>query len=176
MIQNKILSPNSTELSVVLHIYELSFPIDERRDTDAVLSLVENEKRFTLEAVCDDNRVVGFISWWNFTDWRYVEHFAIDESLRGRGIGHEVLREFLSRNSTLVVLEVEPPIDVDSCRRVAFYRSLGFVLHNDFTYIQPSYGAGRASIELRLMSCGDGNSFDCSCVEKILHRVVYGVL
>lgn len=176
MIYNTKLSSHSQQLSRVLHIYESSFPIDERRDIDTFLSLIEKEEAFSVEAICCDDKVVGFIAWWRLGEWRFVEHLAIDESMRGCGIGHEVLQRFLKENNLPVVLEVEPPTDINSCRRIAFYRSLGFVLHDDYDYIQPSYCVGRKPVKLRLMSYGVRDKLDCKSVEVELHRVVYGIV
>ena len=54
------------------------------------------------------------------------------------------------------VLEIEPPEDELTCRRLRFYERLGFRA-NDFPYTHPSYRTGAAAHPHRLvvMSHGD---------------------
>ena len=175
MICIKKLSINSAELDIVRAIYESSFPIDERRDFESIVALMSDNVCFQLEAIYSGNEVVGMLSSWQLDEWRYVEHFAIDATKRGGGIGREVLREYIERNDTPVVLEVEPPADVYSRRRIAFYVSMGFVLHKDYRYVQPSYGEGREAVELLLMTCGAASGCNLDALSRLLHARVYGV-
>ncbi len=175
MIFNKTLSSVSPELEIVQRIYESAFPCDERRDFDVLLNLMECQPCFSVEALCGDNDVIGFLSWWNMGKWRYIEHFAIDEACRGNGIGRKVLQQFLTRTTLPVVIEVEPPVDDYTRRRIAFYQSMGFTLHDSYRYIQPAYDAGRMSVELKLMSHGMGQLPDCDTITHTLHHIVYGV-
>ncbi|MBO7317835.1 MAG: GNAT family N-acetyltransferase [Bacteroidales bacterium] len=175
MIYNKVLSVDSVELATVREIYESSFPVDERRAYDLLLALLAHEESFTLEAICNEDRVEGMLASWQLDEWRYVEHFAIEASRRGAGIGREVLCDFLERDNSPVVLEVEPPTDYDSCHRIAFYRSMGFVLHDTYRYIQPSYGAGREAVELCLMTYAAPAECNLDRLSLLLHRRVYGV-
>lgn len=174
MIYNKNLTAFSPELSLVQQIYEYSFPIDERREFSSLLQLLQKEKSFRLEAICNETTVLGMLSWWELQEWRYIEHFAIDERLRGNGVGRSVLREFMSRNDAPAVLEVEPPTDINSKRRIQFYESLGWILHQDYHYIQPSYGVGRQPIELKLMTYHSKANYDLDTITSLLHRHVYG--
>ena len=104
MICNRRLTSRSPELNVVKQIYENSFPADERRDYDALLQLVDTEPAFVVEAICCDDNVVGLITSWNFDEWRYIEHFAIDVTMRGKGVGETTLVRFLSSDLRTVVL------------------------------------------------------------------------
>ena len=175
MIYNKVLNICSPELESVREIYENSFPVDERRDWSSMLELISCNDAFILEAICRDDSVVGVLSWWQLDGWRFVEHFAIDVSCRGSGIGREVLQEFLLRSKLPVVLEVEPPTDYYSRRRIAFYQSEGFVLHDTYRHIQPSYGEGREPIELFLMTYATPLGCNLDSLSGMLHSRVYGV-
>lgn len=175
MVYNKRLHVESAELATVRAIYEDSFPIDERRDFVSLMDLISGNNAFILEAICHDNRVVGMLSTWQLAGWRYVEHFAVEAAMRGCGIGREVLRQFIERDEQPVVLEVEPPTDSYSCRRVDFYRSLGFVLHEEYHYIQPSYGEGREAVELCLMTYAAPENCSLEALSRLLHARVYGV-
>lgn len=166
---------DETELKGLRRIYETSFPDDERRLYESLLYLAAHEDAFDMKAVCQDGAVVGLISSWTFDRWRYVEHFAVDASLRGCGIGQEVLRSFVCADPRPVVLEVEPPVDVLTRRRVDFYTRQGFVLHNSYRYIQPPYDSGRNAVELRLMTLGAPADCNLDALTHLLHSRVYGV-
>lgn len=174
MIYNRLTVCNELEQKEVQRIYETSFPIDERREFDSLLHLAQQNGAYKPEVVCKNGTVVGFISSWNFDEWRYIEHFAVDAALRGCGIGREVLRNFVERDARPVVLEVEPPIDKMSCRRVEFYTRQGFVLHNSYQYIQPPYDSNRNAVELRLMTYGAPVDCNLDALTALLHSRVYG--
>lgn len=175
MICLKKLSIKSAEHSVIRKIYEDSFPVNERREYDKILRLIGDNDAYMMEAVYDDDVVVGLISSWNLRGWRYVEHFAIDATQRGRGVGLRVLKLFIERSLSPIVLEVEPPIDELSKRRVAFYNSVGFVLHDTHRYIQPPYGEGLDAVALKLMTYGASNEINLDNITAMLHTQVYGV-
>lgn len=174
MICNRRLTSRSPEMNVVKQIYESSFPADERRDYDALLQLIESEPAFVVEAICCDDNVVGLITSWSFDEWRYIEHFAIDVTMRGKGVGETTLVRFLSSDLRPVVLEVEPPIDDVTRRRVGFYERLGFVLHAAYRYIQPPYDCDKNAVELCLMTYGAADTCNLDEVTQLLHSRVYG--
>ena len=175
MICKKVLNKNSVELATVREIYEGSFPIDERRDYTMLVELLSHKDTFILEAICNDDAVLGMLSSWRLNEWHFIEHFAIASACRGRGIGREALQAFIECSNGPIVLEVEPPTDHYSSRRIEFYRSLGFVLHDTYRYIQPSYAKGREAVELRLMTYGAPADCSLEAITRMLHCHVYGV-
>ena len=175
MIQTRCADIQNEDLTHIRELYETAFPVDERREWTALLSLCRNRSHFSLHIIYDDDRQVGFITVWQWDGWRYIEHFAVDASCRGKGIGGDVLRAFLAGESSPVVLEVEIPSDEISRRRVEFYRRLGFELHDSFSYIQPPYGEGRKALPMFLMTCGAPSGTDLQAVVDLLYRDVYGV-
>lgn len=175
MICKKVLNKESVELVNVRYIYEESFPLDERRDYTQLVELLSRNDTFILQAICIDDEVVGMLSSWKLNGWLFIEHFAIAPACRGRGIGREVLLAFIERSKTPIVLEVEPPTDDYSRRRIDFYRSVGFVLHDTYRYIQPPYGEGREAVELRLMTYGAPTNCNLDLLACMLHSSVYGV-
>ena len=38
--------------------------------------------------------IQGFISCWDLTDFKYIEHFAVDKNQRGNNIGGKMIKEF----------------------------------------------------------------------------------
>lgn len=117
----------------------------------------------------------GFLTAWDFNDFIYIEHFAIDEAARNGGIGGKALKQFLASCHAPVVLEVEIPTDDLSKRRIGFYERLGFRLDTHI-YYQPPYRQGGPTLEMRLMTYGDlplSASFET--VKTTLYKNVYGV-
>jgi len=155
--------------------YEFSFPVEERRDFSLIRELIKNEPKFSAYALTIRRDYIGFMTTWNFENFVYIEHFAIEPTARNGGIGAKVMRQFLSGKGN-VVLEVEVPKDELSARRIRFYERLGFKL-NLITYFQPPYRKGEEEVEMRLMSYGYINlddSFNDVC--HILYKNVYGVI
>ena len=85
--------------------------------------------------------------------YKYIEHFAIDSKLRGKNYGSRVLKEFCDHNKN-VILEIDPPIDEISIKRLNFYLKLGFKLQ-EFDYTHPSYRKGCKRHSLKIMTFND---------------------
>jgi ribosomal protein S18 acetylase RimI-like enzyme len=163
--------------SAIRRLYESSFPVDERRCFNDVVRLAETEPAFHADIYSTEGHdgVVGFVFYWHFAPFLYVEHFAVCENLRGQGHGRAVFRDFLTRSDRPVILEVERPEDETSRRRIRFYERLGLT-RSDVPYMQPPYGPDRQPVPLALMSCGNfdlGMRFDE--VRDLLYVKVYGV-
>lgn len=174
MIHCENLEADTPECQFVRTLYESAFPVDERRNFSDVVRLSRQNRAFDIKLIYDKNSPVGFMTLWTWADWRYIEHFAIDDTCRGRGVGTEVLWHLLHENDTPVVLEVELPCGEWSRKRIGFYIRLGFVLHADFPYIQPAYEIGRNSLPMHLMTWGADGTFDLNAVVRRLYREVYG--
>lgn len=157
----------------VENTYIDSFPAGERRDFSLVRDLMATEA-FKVYVLLRDEHYAGFITAWQWDDFAYVEHFAIDESARNGGIGREALMQFLDPLDTPVVLEVELPTDEMSNRRIGFYQRLGFVL-DSHEYRQPPYRTGEPWLDMRLMSYGDLDlKHEYETVKQRIYRQVYG--
>lgn len=159
--------------------YIQSFPESERRPFPLVRRLVDENPAFTVYALFKESgshrMYAGFLTAWDFNDFVYIEHFAIDEAARNGGIGGKALKQFLAACQAPVVLEVEIPTDDLSKRRIGFYERLGFRL-DTHVYHQPPYQKGGPTLEMRLMTYGDlplSDSFEA--VETTLYKNVYGV-
>lgn len=138
------------EYRAVLTLLEQAFPPVERRTSASQMQLLQDPAyRITLRRE-KDGTVTGFFAWWQMDGFRFGEHFAISEELRGMGIGGEMLHMLLSVEDPLV-LEVEPPDNEIASRRIGFYQRHGFVL-NHYDYLQPPLRPGYSPIPLLLMS------------------------
>lgn len=159
---------------MLLETYTTSFPLDEQRPTDKLEQLLHDEERFQAMALLDnENNFVGILTTWMFDTFVYIEHFALRPALRSKGHGSMALQAFIHAHPLPVVLEVEPPADITTCRRIRFYERCGLRLY-DYPYIQPSYSPELSSVPLQLMGTLP-DSYPLEKIAAILHREVYGV-
>lgn len=156
-------------------LLDASLPRDEHRSYAAQKALLD-EQTYALLIGRLEGRVVAAMAVWEFVDLRYIEHFAVSSELRGQGIGGDMLRDYLARDTRRVVLEVEPPQTELARRRIGFYRRCGFSL-SEFPYEQPPLNPGDSMLPLMLMSSGGQLSdAEAAGVKKTLYREVYHIL
>ena len=59
-------------LDKIKNLYEASFPIDERRDFQDIIKLLDDKKSpFEIIAFIEDGEFSGFLSFWKWDDMRY---------------------------------------------------------------------------------------------------------
>lgn len=169
--------PSSRQLSRIRDLYTQSFPASERRPWPKQKALLEAPSApLNLEIIYTGGRFAGFITWWTLDcGLRYIEHFAILPSLRGKSIGSNALSVFLSRSAMPVVLEVEPAGSSDMAdRRIAFYSRLGLIPHHNHPYIQPPYDNALPSMPLTLMTTPlTSKAPSLPTIAATIHRQVY---
>lgn len=112
---------------------------------------------YHFEIVHNNQQLIGIICWWNFSDVRYIEHFATVATLRGKGKGAEIVKTFCSESDTPIILEVELPEDELTKRRIKFYERLGFAYNSHF-YSHTPYSENGERVILSLMSYPNGIS------------------
>ncbi|MBR8702363.1 GNAT family N-acetyltransferase [Porphyromonas levii] len=157
-------------MAPVERFYLEAFPREERREVEEISRLLSDEPRYHLLGIEDEGIVVGLLTYWELGEWYYGEHFAIDSSCRGHGVGAEVMKSFLL-GKRQIIFEVELPEEEMACRRIGFYERLGFKLW-DMPYLQPPYRVGDAPLPLRLMTNGMEPT---EAIVKAIHTSVYGV-
>ena len=131
-------------------IYIHSFPPDERREWHELKELLHHPN-FSLNKMLYGGELIGLISLWNFSEFVFIEHFALREPMRGKGIGSQVLKLVIEETSTKVVVEVEEPTNEMARRRIAFYERLGFLVCEGI-YYQPSYTPEKSQVRMLLLS------------------------
>lgn len=155
-------------------LFESAFPISERPDFSSLRNRNNDLFHFMVATNSSDefDQPVGILSYWNFPDLVYIEHFAIHSELRGQGLGKAVFLNFLSQQTSQVVLEVEPPHDELSEHRIDFYRSMGLTI-TPYQYLQPSYHNDDTTVPLLIMTKYEINDDEFAEIREILYRQVY---
>ena len=131
---------------------ESAFPYNERRDEKQWIKLFKYPEfhcYFLKEEF--ENKTVGFVTFWDYDEFVFIEHFAIDDNCRGKGYGTEFLKQFQEMVKKNIILEVEPPLSLQAIKRINFYNRAGLILNDEFYYEQPSYH-NEDTVPLILMS------------------------
>lgn len=165
---------NSQEFKEAWNIYESSFPLDERRTLKLQKELIKNNN-YNFFIVIKDGILVAIFADWKFEDFLFVEHFAVREDLRRRGIGTELLKTHISKNKQKIVLEVEKPENEIKTKTIKFYEKMGFKLNN-FDYIQPPYIKDKNSVPMLIMTYPEKiDESEFSSIRQLVHIKVYGL-
>ena len=118
----------------------------------------------------NDESQIGYVILWKLEPCYYLEHFEVFEEFRNLKLGSQILTE-LKEKFQNILLESEPShLDVMAERRINFYVRNGFSIISE-DYIQPSYGPGKNSMILFLLS--NFVIADVKEIEKELHSKVY---
>lgn len=131
-------------------LYSQAFPHHEQRDCAAKQRAL-SDPQYALEAWFDGEQFVGLSGLWTFTGYSYIEHLAVDASLRSQGYGKTLLGQLLARHP-LIILEIDPLTTDIAHKRLRFYESMGFVA-NPYTHRHPTYHSGIEDHELIVLSC-----------------------
>lgn len=130
--------------------YTTTFPIDEQRDQQQFSDLFSNPKVDFMSVVYEEE-AVGYLILWKLSSFVFVEHFEVFESFRSKRLGSHIMTHLLE-NYPKIILEIEPAgLSEDAQRRYSFYQRNNFEMI-DTTYIQPSYGEGKQSLNLWLLA------------------------
>lgn len=145
----RIQSENNKYWNEVMNMYASSFPIFEQRTLNDQISALQDDNYYCM-AICESNSLIGLIFYWDLSEYVYIEHFAISSNLRGKSYGSKVIKEFCENNKN-IILEIDPPLDDISIKRLRFYSKLGFKLQ-DFEYIHPSFRKDTPAHTLKIMT------------------------
>lgn len=120
-----------------INLYKVSFPIFEQRTEKQQDKAFKNNK-YKLLAFSEGVNLIGFISYWEFADYLYIEHFAINTDIRRKGYGSKILGSFILSTNKIILLEIDPIIDEVSAARLRFYDKCGFHT-NQYSHYHPPY-------------------------------------
>ncbi len=163
------------EFDSVFKIMELSFPSDEYRPYKKQKALLLDPSYSIYIAKTDAGTVSGFVAVWEFDSLSFIEHLAVSPECRNQGIGSKLLGSAASLFGKPVCLEVEPPSDTLSRRRIEFYKRNNFFF-NAYPYVQPAIATGKNEIPLFIMTYGRAiTEAEFNAVKETLYSKVYKV-
>lgn len=159
-----------------LKMYNATFPENERRlykSAEHVANFVHEKggkfRGFAFDDGGDD--FLGFLTYWVFKGYVYIEHFAVDPAHRCKNVGSKMLSHLFDIEGPDVLVEVEKPDTPDAERRIKFYERNGFKLREDINYVQPPYSAEQSGVEMMLMTHGDVKLRDTRDLREMLTEV-----
>lgn len=124
----------------------------------------------------DNDQIVGIMSFYQHDDFRFIDYFAIDGSLKGKGMGSKMLQYFINLDDKMVILEVEHPEDEQSKRRIAFYQRNGLYLNDQFEYFVPPVRNLKHRLYFHLMSSKRKiNNIEFEKYYPQILKMVYGI-
>ena len=154
---------------------EDNFPPDERRTYEQQKALMDDEN-YHIYTVEHEGNIIAFFAVWLLDGVVFGEHLAVDKSFQNGGVGSKLLMDVVKSFNLPFVLEIELENSSDIAkRRAGFYRRLGFNI-NEYYYEQPSYGEGKSSIPMHLLSYPhmlDEKEFDK--FKNIIYKEIYKV-
>lgn len=160
----------------VYDLMEQSFPKNEMRTYEKQEDLFNNRENYSIYCLGEEKHtdiLTAFIIVWELEPFIFIENFAVAPSVRGKGFGSILLKWVIEQYKKPVILEVEPPIDVMTKRRVGFYEGHGFHLCT-LDYLMPPLREEDKFLPLKLMSYPSEISeagFDAA--RKLIYQGVY---
>ncbi|MCD7915604.1 MAG: GNAT family N-acetyltransferase [Tannerellaceae bacterium] len=133
-----------------MDIYKVSFPFFEQR-TLAQQETAFKDEKYHLDLYIREDTCLAFIAYWDFPEYIYIEHLAVNPEIRGQQLGSKILSDFGKQASKTILLEIDPLTDEVSKKRWRFYEKLGFHM-NTYSHTHPPYQKGCNSHELLVLS------------------------
>lgn len=151
-------------------LFESAFPENERPSFSRIKDREEENFHFLVASI--DDEPIGILSYWEFEEFSYIEHFAIAKDVRNRGLGKAAILDFMMQHPNQVVLEAETPVSEQAERRLEFYTDLGFTQCSQ-EYWQPSYREQKLQVPMLLMTRYELDDEEFEEVREILYKTVY---
>ncbi|MET9271213.1 GNAT family N-acetyltransferase [Kribbella sp. NPDC003557] len=172
---------DADEVDAVRRIYLDSFPERQRERFDDLIGAIRAGDVDGWVQV-DGETPVGMAIALRFAsvDWYFLEYFAVDGSVRGKGYGTALLASLVEQAGVRrMIFEVEDPNDTTDPdemairrRRIVFYQRLGARLIDGVDYVVPDV-TGTGTEPLRLMWFdADGQNLDRATLETLV-RALY---
>lgn len=139
------------DFPLVLNIMTEAFPESEMRAAERQEALLDSPHYKIYVHRDEAGEIDCFLAIWELSNCVFGEHLASKPSTRGKGVGSGLLKTVLIGLDKPFFLEVEPPCDEITKRRVGMYERMGLFL-NDFYYEQPPLREGQKAQRLMVMS------------------------
>lgn len=161
----------------IWELAEDAFPKNELRTREKLYDVFMDNNDMKAYCLAEDTReskIEAFIVVWDLGDTAFVEYFAVDSHMRGKGLGGILLDWTVKHCGKPVILEVEPPEDTLTKRRVRFYEGHGFILNEKLDYKMPPSREGMLPVPLRIMSYpAPVESAGFPALRSLIYRKVY---
>ncbi len=119
------------ELARTKRLYESAFPVEERIPWKELLRLAD-EMPLDFAVWFDGADFVGLTIVWPRSEFDWFWYFAVEEELRGRGVGQEILSRLLGKRAgRTLILDMESP-EQECGNAEQRRRRHGFYLRNGF--------------------------------------------
>lgn len=163
------------DFDAVYRLLTQSFPATERRGAAGQRALFSDSAYCVDILRAPDGGVQALIASWDFDDFVFLEHFAVDPACRSGGIGGQMLDAMLARCGKRACLEAELPETELAARRIGFYERHGFTVNADYAYFQPALAPGGDPLPMHLLTTGGAcTSAELRAMETLVHTRVYG--
>lgn len=139
------------EFNTFFKLLTADFCYEEHKNKEKEFEAVISNPLFNASFININNKDVGYICFWDFGNFIFIEHFAIFKHLRCQGLGTMFCEWFFKQYKKPIIFEVEKPTNTQTRRRINFYKKLNIVF-NEFEYTQPSYHNGNDSIPMFIAS------------------------
>ena len=130
MLRTEAVSKTSEDIKKIQRLYDASFPDDERIPWHRIISMLGDTRR--MYAYYDGDLFVGLSYIFIHRNIAYLSYLAVEEELRARGYGSEILRSILkdlSGYKTVIDIEV---VDQQADNYEERIKRRNFYLHNGF--------------------------------------------
>lgn len=175
MISFQELKSTNPLYSFIEKLWLESFIQEERREVVNQRNNCDNNPLFHCCLLKNNLQSIGFLNYWTFNNFCYIEHFAITPQEQNKNYGKKALSAFLEFTKQPIILEIEIPKeeDLNTLRRQAFYTKLGFSVYNK-DYLQPPYRSTDSYLPLLLMKYGELNpTITFKEIKQDLYKEVY---
>ena len=163
------------DFDAVYRLLTQSFPATERRGAAGQRALFSDSAYRVDILRAPDGGVQALIASWDFDDFVFLEHFAVDPACRSGGIGGQMLDAMLARCGKRACLEAELPETELAARRIGFYERHGFTVNAGYPYCQPALAPGGDPLPMHLLTTGGAcTSAELRTMETLVHTRVYG--
>lgn len=172
MKKTRLTNTTDTYFQEAWNLYGDAFPLEERRGLASQTKVIQKPK-YHFDVMTAEKQLIGFLLWWDFKEFRYIDHFATANAVRNKGFGTLILEEFMENNEKPILLEVELPETSMDQRRIKFYERIGFK-SNPHYYEIPPVKEGASPLQLLVMSYP--NEVSAQAVEafvKTCHPIIF---
>lgn len=170
----QITSAQTDDFAYVEGLLTTSFPLEEYRPLKEWKDFTDNNPLFRNNIIYDNDKRVGLMTIWDFDNFYYIEHFAVDASLRNGGYGSKTLTLLEKLIDKPIILEVEIPDNNTAIRRYKFYKRYQFTAWENHNYVQPPYRESDSDLPMVIMCRGTlEEDKDYDMVVKKIYKEVY---